>query len=55
MIRFCNEDILNALFNVERTLENFVDEFEKKNGKKKARERRDAPLNPLKGRFEERM
>ncbi len=32
IIRFQNEEVLYELFNVERTLENFIDEFEKKNG-----------------------
>jgi very-short-patch-repair endonuclease len=32
IIRFENEEVLYELFNVERTLENFIDEFEKKNG-----------------------
>lgn len=31
IIRFRNEEILNELFNVERTLEIFVHEFEEKN------------------------
>jgi len=31
VIRFDNEEILNALANVQRTLENFIDEFEKEN------------------------
>jgi len=31
VIRFDNEDILNAIANVKRTLENFIDEFEKEN------------------------
>jgi len=30
IIRFGNEDILNDLVHVERTLENFVDEFEER-------------------------
>lgn len=31
VIRFQNEAVLNELFNIQRTLENFVDEFEKNN------------------------
>jgi very-short-patch-repair endonuclease len=31
IIRFNNEEVLNELFNVERTLENFIDELEKEN------------------------
>lgn len=34
IIRFRNEEILNELFNIERTLESFIDEFEEKNGMK---------------------
>lgn len=33
IIRFGNEDVLNNLYFVERTLEDFVNEFEEKNGK----------------------
>jgi len=32
VIRFHNEEILNELFNVQRTLESFIDEFEEKRG-----------------------
>ena len=32
IFRFRNEEILNELFNVERILESFIDEFEEKNG-----------------------
>lgn len=35
ILRFNNEEILNELFNVQRTLEHFVDEFEKNNEVKK--------------------
>jgi len=31
VIRFDNEEVLNDLFNVQRTLYNFIDEFERKN------------------------
>jgi very-short-patch-repair endonuclease len=31
IIRFDNEEVLNDLFNVQRTLYNFIDEFERKN------------------------
>ena len=31
IIRFNNEEVLHELVNVERTLENFIDEFEKEN------------------------
>jgi len=34
IIRFQNEEILNELFHVERTLENFIDEFEEINNRK---------------------
>lgn len=30
ILRFDNEEILNELFNVERTLKSFVDEFEER-------------------------
>jgi len=40
IIRFDNEDILNALFNVERTLNLFIDEFENQHGKKEIRIRK---------------
>lgn len=32
VIRFNNEEVLKNLYNVERTLEIFIDNFEKKNG-----------------------
>lgn len=40
IIRFDNEDILNAMSNVERTLNLFIDEFEKQHSTKKIRVRR---------------
>ena len=40
ILRFGNEDILNALFDVERTFNLFIDEFERKNGKREIRVRR---------------
>ena len=40
ILRFDNEDILNALFDVERTLNLFIDEFEEKNGRREIRARR---------------
>ncbi len=40
VIRFHNEEILNELFNVQRTLEGFIDEFENNYGKKEVRVRR---------------
>ncbi len=46
IIRFRNEDVLYGLANVSRTLEYFVDGFEKNRIK--------SPLNPLKGTIEER-
>ncbi|NOR76224.1 MAG: DUF559 domain-containing protein [Draconibacterium sp.] len=39
VIRFHNEEILNELFNVQRTLESFVDEFEERNGTREVRQR----------------
>jgi very-short-patch-repair endonuclease len=46
VIRFQNEDILYEFINVIRTLEGFVDEFEKKIGMNL-----NSPLNPLKGKL----
>ena len=40
VIRFQNEDILYELINVQRILESFIDEFEKTNGKREGRQRR---------------
>ena len=48
IIRFGNEDILNDLVHIERTLESFVDEFEKRNGKK-IEKNLNTPLTPLRG------
>lgn len=44
-IRFQNEEILHELFNVQRTLESFVDEFEKRNMEKLNRNNL-TPLSP---------
>lgn len=40
VIRFANEEILNDLIHVEKTLEGFIDEFEEKNGKMASRKPR---------------
>lgn len=37
IIRFENETVLNDLIHVEKTLEIFIDEFEERNGKQKAK------------------
>jgi very-short-patch-repair endonuclease len=69
IIRFGNEDVLNDLIHVEKTLEGFIDVFEEKNGRKEpriSRERKRAlvkkenlensdkhPSNSPEGRIEE--
>lgn len=51
IIRFGNEDLLNDLVHVERTLEDFVDEFEGRNVK--IRKMFKHPTNSPEGRIEE--